>query len=290
MPQRRYYGGGYGQNEEYLQELGGPNYDPYSKRANIGLAIRNTINQIVAKRKEEREKAKKEAQEEWAKKLEERKLDIEERRARAYERGQEATPIVERVPVDIQAAMEVQKSNPEKYPTVGHVLAEWHTKPTPKTVTPKQPSATIPRLSDTPQYKQASYIKAILGRLNSERGRLKTAGTKLDPNTPEGKEVRWRANNLEMAIGKLNHQLGQIALGEPLPEPEFAKSIAIGSDIEKVQTQGEFWGTGNIQSSPKPSGLKTIKEADIPEGTEIKQLPNGKEAVRINGVVYEVIK
>ncbi len=79
MPQRRYYGGGYGQNEEYLQELGGPNYDPYSKRANIGLAIRNTINQIVAKRKEEQEKAKLAAQEEYERGVTERKLKVLER-------------------------------------------------------------------------------------------------------------------------------------------------------------------------------------------------------------------
>ena len=86
MPQRRnYYGGYYDQSSE--------NYDPYSKWGNVGLTIRNTINRIVAKRKEQQELAKKEAQEKWAMAQEEQKLDIERRKAEAYIKGQEPTAI-----------------------------------------------------------------------------------------------------------------------------------------------------------------------------------------------------
>jgi len=85
MPQR-YSRYGYGPSEEELQNLGGPFFNPYSKRGDVGYALRQAVNMLLAKKREEQDTAKERAKTDWEQKFKEAQLALEERRTAVAER------------------------------------------------------------------------------------------------------------------------------------------------------------------------------------------------------------
>ena len=113
MPQRYYGRYGYGPSEEELQNLGGPFFNPYSKRGDVGYALRQAVNMLLAKKREEQDTAKTQAKEDWERKFKEAEFGLRERQVAVQER-----PDIQKPPTEqdfVTGAKILMESNPEKY-------------------------------------------------------------------------------------------------------------------------------------------------------------------------------
>ncbi len=277
--------------------------------------FRNLINMMIALSKYKTEQGQ--YSQEWQNKLSEQAAarSIEERRTAAYEKSVEPQPKAptewgskwavakEHFGDDPQKMAEwilgiKQSETPEKYPsgpvaqaqkTFGITPEEWNSasnkqksdwmnelqlRTRPKE--PKEPK-TIP-LHDLPQYRQGQFIDKAVTDLEGERLRLmsilKTAKKK------DAKDINWRIGNIDLGLNKLRFSRAKISgTNKPLDEREWAKIVAVGSDVNKVQTEREFWS----------DRFPTISAKNVPDNTEYK-LVGGRKTVKLGGVVYEVIE
>ncbi len=255
--------------------------------------FRNLINMMIALSKYKTEQGQ--YSQEWQNKLAEQAAarSIEERRTAAYEKSVEPQERAEpEWQAKLRAAQEHFKNDPQK-------MAEWflgikqtetseqvaakvgaieeeRQKARAKYRPPKEPKE--PNLYELPQYRQGQFIDKAITDLESERGKLISATEKAKGKGR--KDLTWQIGNIDMGLNKLRFSKSKISgTNKPLDEREWAKIVAVGSDINKVRTEREFWA----------DRFPTISAKNVPDGTEYK-LIGGRKTIKLGGVVYEVIE
>jgi len=172
MPQR-YSRYAYGPNEEDLQNLGGPFFNPYSKRGDVGYALRQAVNMLLAKKREEQDTAKTQAKEDWERKFKEAEFGLRERQVAVQERPEIQKPPNE--PDDLTKAKYLMEKNPQRYPpdnpdSINMALQDLANMQHP--VQPKEPRAPsafeqkrgyAEQLLKLGMINQDQFIKSILG-------------------------------------------------------------------------------------------------------------------------------
>ena len=99
-----------------MAQLGGPFFNPYSKRGDVGYALRQAVNMLLAKKREEQDTAKEQAKADWEQKFKGAEMGLRERQVQVQERPEYHAPERPAAKPDaLEMAEALIKGNPERY-------------------------------------------------------------------------------------------------------------------------------------------------------------------------------
>ena len=261
MPQR-YSRYAYGPDEETLAQLGGPFYDPYSKRGNVGYALRQAVNMMVAKKKEEQDTAKEQAKADWEQKFKEAELALRGRQVAVQERPERP----ERPPAKpdaMEMAEELIKRNPDRYPgpdalniAMQDVYNMQKTQPQPRP--PRVPyefeikAQTIRNDPSLSSEEKNDAIKALYG-------------LKPPSGSPMEKQIEYlmeQGMSFEQALDRIK-------------PTKTGGNAAIDMALADILGGGKKTGKAKVPPEGAPAGTTFVRTD--PDGVDVWKFPNGKE-------------
>jgi len=200
--------------------LGGMAYNPYSEKTDYGFVLRNALNNLLAVRQMQGERAREEEERLKAEAQQAFENAVKERELRVKEREKEPT-----IPASIIEAKALMESSPEQYPTLGAAL---------------NATLKIKPEKTTEQMEAEEEAKA--------RGRRK--GNPPRPTKPSAYEMKKADIKQAVASGAITQEQGmQSLLGISKERDDTYKGAAIRQANEKAVV--DAWGDDVITKAKK---------------------------------------